>query len=1186
MERLNNPHFTRQKPEFILSNRFLLATIALMALYTSILFGQTKYIDPTNSGDPQQNGSIEHPYDSWSKISWTDGTTYLQKRNTTANESQISIGAHNVTMGAYGSGSRPKIACTSSGGGAYAILIQQKRNFTIDNFEITAPNAKSCIYAKWITGNNTTTVSNCHIHHTMFGLRVAGVDNFHILNTEISDIEFDGLYSEVLKGFEMGNCHIHHVNTAYFPGSTEYDAGGDGIQLENGCDDFYIHDNIIDRSNSGWKFCIIIGSDGDDSGIIENNTLIGSDLDIVSGVYLKYPFTGVVLRNNHFINTMVGINVSHVSNGIDVYYNTFEESVYGLRFEKQGNTLNRFVNNTVVNFKHGITAFNSDCKIKNNIFYSQVEASKAIRTDMAGIESDYNLFFPIKPGFINGLNSLSAWQNASGMDANSMAVNPNFVNLASFDLHLTQNSPAIDNGIELGFTQDNEGNAVPQGGAPDLGAYEATAQAINHAPTISPFNKLGTENIQLDFELSDFTSHYSDPDNDPLHDIKIISLPENGTLRLNTSVVGVNQVILETSINQLCFVPEANFSGTTSFNWNACDGALYANQNVSVEIQIEENNINQSPLVSSFDKLGTENTNIDFVVQDFSSNFSDPDGDSLKEIKIISLPDEGSLQLGNTAVSVNQIIASNLINNLTYIPDENFIGNTTFRWNASDGVDYSAQPANVNIEMVAGNTGNGEPHFIEDFEVGVPTNYYSGTLDLSTGTYNTNYITRGNAGKDDDYSLRIIMKKYGANLTTPAVNTAGQIKFWYRGWLASSSGTFSIEKSVNNGPFTAIATHQYSGNAWQEYMLEVNDDHNNIRFRIAANYQPASLYIDHLSVTSMDVTPVLSNDATLADLKVNSSSIPGFSPEITSYEVEIQNQDPLPVISAETSHPNSTSTINQAPSVPGSATVSVLAEDGITSKTYQVVFTQQSVAGSTGVFEDFENNMPTSAFTGSLELPSGVWEGNYIIRGNAGKDSDYSLRIMAKKYHAHATTPPVDKPAKLSFWVRSWIASGSGEFEVQKSVDDGAFVTIATETFSGNVFSKIEIPVYENSANVRFRFYHSYQDFSLYIDQLEISTLDTSQPAISGEDKKSEPIISLEPEINVWVANRQLHIQSEQSDLTNLQIKIYDLQGRGVLDMNNTNGTTSYIPSKIPNGIYIIRIAAGNYIKSEKIHIQ
>ena len=49
---------------------------------------------------------------------------------------------------------------------------------------------------------------------------------------------------------------------------------------------------------------------------------------------------------------------------------------------------------------------------------------------------------------------------------------PRFVSVTDRDFRLQPDSPAIDGGVDLGYSLDFEDNPVPHGAAPDLGAFE------------------------------------------------------------------------------------------------------------------------------------------------------------------------------------------------------------------------------------------------------------------------------------------------------------------------------------------------------------------------------------------------------------------------------------------------------------------------------------------------------------------------------------------------------------------------------------------------------------------------------------------------------------------------------------------------------------------------------------------
>lgn len=84
---------------------------------------------------------------------------------------------------------------------------------------------------------------------------------------------------------------------------------------------------------------------------------------------------------------------------------------------------------------------------------------------------------------------------------------------------------------------------------------------------------------------------------------------------------------------------------------------------------------------------------------------------------------------------------------------------------------------------------------------------------------------------------------------------------------------------------------------------------------------------------------LVSVDATLSDLMVDGTTIEGFDPEVIEYTylLAIGITD-VPVVTATANNENATVDITQATAIPGTASVQVTAEDGVTELTYSVHF--------------------------------------------------------------------------------------------------------------------------------------------------------------------------------------------------------------------------------------------------------
>jgi hypothetical protein len=403
------------------------------------------FINPNNISDNSRDGTLEHPFISFDEVSWKNNTTYALKRSTILRCGQIRIQADGVTLASYGDGQRPLIWCTdvtNESGNRHAIISDWNgiNDITIRDIEVTAPDASSCI--RFLSDCQNMNVINCKLHDSDWGLRSIGNNNLYIYNTEVYNISDDGMYIEANNGIEIANCYVYDVNLNWHPPSTpETEAGGDGIQFHN-CNNWHLHHNIVDRGNSGNKFCFISNNENQNDGIVEYNILSGPYTN-GSCIYF-HNGRNIIVRYNYFKAPALSPIFTH-STDILIYGNIFD----GLDGPAITTASARFYNN--VFYQMPICIQGGNIEAVNNVF-DITESSKAFQVD--NLSSSNNLFVTGTP--TNG----------------SFSGNPEFVNPASGDFHIRENSDCIDKGISLGIPFDMEGNPIPQGANPDIGVFE------------------------------------------------------------------------------------------------------------------------------------------------------------------------------------------------------------------------------------------------------------------------------------------------------------------------------------------------------------------------------------------------------------------------------------------------------------------------------------------------------------------------------------------------------------------------------------------------------------------------------------------------------------------------------------------------------------------------------------------
>ena len=327
-----------------------------------------------------------------------------------------------ILLTAYGDGPAPILR---SDGGDWSSVIRLEGDWVVlDGLSLRDAYEAGVLIA---AGSDHNVVRNCDITATGFGVWLGGRNNLvtgchlhdlHMIrNTPGGDDDY-GAVGVVISNF--GNDVLANRMTDCLAPS--YDYGTDGGAVEWWCDGVdaggsRVQYNTVERCNglmeiggANWGTC--------------HDVTVSHNLVIDSG--------------------LAALHVADAFGGVDLE---------GFRFE----------HNTVVNRIGGWRLFWWDhaprpqaVVVRNNIFVSNIRVYEG-----AGASHASNLYQFLAGGSLG-----------DAMGEGESTADPMFLNAPAGDFRLAHGSPAIDQGLALGYLRDHDGLAVPFGPAPDLGAFE------------------------------------------------------------------------------------------------------------------------------------------------------------------------------------------------------------------------------------------------------------------------------------------------------------------------------------------------------------------------------------------------------------------------------------------------------------------------------------------------------------------------------------------------------------------------------------------------------------------------------------------------------------------------------------------------------------------------------------------
>jgi len=322
------------------------------------------------------------------------------------------------------------------------------------------------------------------------------------------------------------NCYFHHFGNAYGPPGSTYDGHAIGIQNN---EYFYITGNRFENCSSAIVFHI--------------GEVPSQKHCYVTGNYITGMKTGWGKVTQGYGIHFQGDNNSPKENQDDylIAYNiVFDCEGQGITSTRKGTVkmYNNFVSNCATNYKIvGIRENGASAEFYNNISVSPAYSAGNEGTyhfyfderadpDDFDFACDNNLYYPADTEeYFLFRNSVESVYNTTAtfaewkachlaaaslvVDENSLTIDPKFVNYAG-NYFLQFDSPAIDAGFDVGLTQDFQGKFVPQGSAPDIGAYEYTLNPVTDlaATGISQNSVSLSWTMPSDDGLASMPSHY------------------------------------------------------------------------------------------------------------------------------------------------------------------------------------------------------------------------------------------------------------------------------------------------------------------------------------------------------------------------------------------------------------------------------------------------------------------------------------------------------------------------------------------------------------------------------------------------------------------------------------------------------------------------------------------------------
>jgi len=388
------------------------------------------YVDSVAGSDTNPGTSIDKPWRSLARVNATQflpGSKIHFKRGSYWNDELFidtsGVNGKPVTFTPYGIGNPPIFSNSGNGSNWTTAIFIQADWIVVEGFKVSDIHDAGVYIAE---GADHNVVRDLEITNVGEGIPVHGqynlitqnyIHDLRMINNTPGGVDDYGAVGVVLTNSNNEVSYNRIIDCI----AASYDFGVDGGAIEwfGNADNNYVHHNLA----------------------IENAGFLEVGIGSVHGARVVY---NVSINNRRFsLLNLTGNFASDVSD-FRVENNTLIEEaeaergwvIFGFEGEPDVNTF----------------------LVRNNILY--VENFQAI-SNKTTFSHNHNLY-SLQSGTVLGFN----------LSSDEQLADPRFIDLPNQDFHLMPSSPAIDAGIDLGYSLDFENHPVPVNTMPDLGAFE------------------------------------------------------------------------------------------------------------------------------------------------------------------------------------------------------------------------------------------------------------------------------------------------------------------------------------------------------------------------------------------------------------------------------------------------------------------------------------------------------------------------------------------------------------------------------------------------------------------------------------------------------------------------------------------------------------------------------------------